>query len=608
MPKKRTIQQKSEAESKGVLATLLKDWIVNPLNNDFGFDFEVRLTSSINEKTAEVSEISFYIQNKSSIYSKNEKAIEDISVEDWTLYLGQRIPVLIVKYDIPQKEFYWEIAQDYLWDTIEKEDQNWKRKKTKRITLQKKIKNLDDIKKSIISSQKRITRYHSLNLGIGEGIKVDEKDLSELIKTKEKSLAEYKFLSLKESVFAKKNGDFEGSHKLLLDVYNSPKNDEAKVRAIIGIIYDLNIIDPEQNKKIVLLANEAMKLCEELKLQDLKDYITILCSQAILYNIIDRMTKVHLGLMIQESQNYTGFSFFYNQELIKLYEAHQKVTLAINNSLINLLTNNIQYFVAALTNLLDIFAIQTANFAVFNKETIEQEKKLRTKFIEQCETALRLTSVIDLKKMLLRSLANYYYWLKEDKKAIDYLSQAIFLAKEDQDKAFVEANTSLLQKIKSKPDPYYIPKSKDVNDMTVEEYQEETKKLIRLQGISTQGNDSLTEAISIALRDINPKEYFMHCENLFIAYVNTSPVGRSIGLPSMGEKFVWCKYCTSSIAGFDLKGTFDLFKEKNCQSCTFKKPRDVNWICYVRWVREQQSSEEFSKVLSNFKKSFFQSK
>ena len=172
MSKKRKIQQKAEDESKGAFMTLFKDWIVNTLDKDFGFDFEVRLTVPIDEKTQEVSEISFYAQNKSSIYSEKNKAIEDLAVSDWVLYLGQRIPVLITKYDIPNKKFYWEIAQDYLWDVIEKKDPNWRSKKTKRIILDKTISDLNEIKRAILASQKRITRYHSLNLSIGEGLKI----------------------------------------------------------------------------------------------------------------------------------------------------------------------------------------------------------------------------------------------------------------------------------------------------------------------------------------------------------------------------------------------------------------------------------------------------
>ena len=602
MAKKRTTQQKSEDESKGVLTTLFKDWIVNPLNNDFGFDFEVRLTSPIDAKTQEVSEISFYVQNKSSIISEKEKAVEDLDINDWVLFLGQRIPVLITKYDITKKEFYWEIAQDYLWDTIEKEDQNWRRRKSKRIILTKKIGNLNEIKAAIFASQKRITRYHSLNLGIGEGIKINRADLSELTRVKDKSLDEYKLLSLTEAYYARKKGDRQASFQLLMDVYKSPRNDEPKVRAIIGIILELNMADLEQNKQIVTLASEAIKLSEDLKIQYLKDYVTILCNQAVLFIIIKKMTEIKLSLKVQETQNEQLFSFVYYQKLTKLYDVHQKVVQEINNSLISLLSRKkIYYFIAALPVLLDVFSIQTANFAVFDKRIIEEEKTVRKKFIEQCEATLINISAIDLKKMLLRSLANYYYWTTENEKAIEYLSKAIALGEEDQDKLFVEANSKLLEKIKRKPNPYETAKTKTIDEMTVEEYQEMTKELLRAQGITGVGEDHLTNAISIGLRDMNPKEYFQHCENLCLAYVSTSPVGRSIGLPSMGTKIVWCKHCNSSLSGFDLKGTFELFRQENCQSCTFRKPRSAKWNCYVKWVKEQEEYPEFKNVLSNFR-------
>jgi len=606
MVKKRTIQQKLEDESKGVLLTLFKDWIVNALNKDFGFDFEVRLTSPIDEKSQEVSEISFYVQNKSSIKSKDEKAVEDLSVDDWALYLGQRIPVLIVKYDASNKKFYWEIAQDYLWDVIEKEDPDWRRQKTKRIALTKEISQLNEIKNAIIISQKRITRHHSLNLGIGEGIKISGQDLSELTRIKEKSLDEYKALSLRESYYARKKGDRETSFKSLMDVYNSPKNDETKIRAIIGIIFELNIADLAQNKQIVTLANEAIRLSEDLKIQYLKDYVTVLRNQAILFIIIKKVSEVQLGLKVQQLQGEQLFSFFYNQELVKLNEFHQRIIHEINDCLLSLLSDKqVYYFLASLPILIDISTVQIMQFAVFDRRIIEEEKEGRRRFVEQCEYALANVSEIDLKKMLLRSLANYYYWTLENEKAVRYMSKAIELGEIDRDKSFVEGNSGLFEQMKSKPNPYEAPGVKPVEEMTVKEYQDITKELVKAQGIILENKDDVTNAISIALRDMNPEAYFRHCENLHISYLNTSVVGASIGLPSMGTKFVWCRYCKSSIAGLDLEGTFNSFKQQNCQSCKFQKPRSRNWVCYVRWVKEQESDPEFRTVLTNFRKNWF---
>jgi len=129
MTKKRILQQQLEAESKGLFMALFKDWIVNPLENDFGFDFDVRITEPIDEKSSTVSDISFYVQLKSTLISKDQKVFEDLEIDHWKLYLGQRIPVLIVKYVKSTNLFYWDIAQSYLWDIIEKNDPNWKRNK-----------------------------------------------------------------------------------------------------------------------------------------------------------------------------------------------------------------------------------------------------------------------------------------------------------------------------------------------------------------------------------------------------------------------------------------------------------------------------------------------
>ena len=600
MVKKRTIQQKSEDESKGVLITLFKDWIVNPLDNDFGFDFDVRLTSPIDEKTQGVSEISFYVQNKSSINTKIDKAIEDLNVDDWILYLGQRIPVLIVKYDITKKIFYWEIAQDYLWDIIEKEDPNWSRQKTKRITLTKVINDLDEIKRAIFASQARITRHHSLNLAIGEGIKVDEEELREL--TRIKGLDEYKILSLKESYFKSKAGEIEKSIELLMDVYNSPKNDENKIWSIIGIIYGLNRMDSEQNKRIVTLSDEAIKLSEDLKLQSLKDFVIILRNQAILVSIVRKMSEIQMGLKIQETQGEQLFSFFYNQEFIKLNEFHQKITGEINRSLKNLLsTKDIYYYLASLPILIEIVTLQIMVFAVFNQKIIEEEKNGRKQLIEQCDFVLSKISDIELRKMLFKSLANYYYWIKEYEKAIKCMTEAIKLGVDDKDISFVEENSEILEGMKAKPNPYEVPRHKDVGKMTMSEYQDITRDLLHAQGINLKSGDKTTSAIRMALEDMNPEEYFKHCSKLHIKYLSTSPGGRSIGLPSMGSKFIWCQHCKTSFSGLNLNLIFNSFLENNCKDCKYIDKRNASWESTIDWVQKQEKDAEFAKVVENLK-------
>jgi tetratricopeptide (TPR) repeat protein len=345
----------------------------------------------------------------------------------------------------------------------------------------------------------------------------------------------------------------------------------------------------EENERVVELANEAIKLAENLKKDYLKDCTIIIRDQAILFFILKKMSQIQLGLKIQEAQQEELFSLHYFQELAKLNQMRLGFVKGMNDSLLNLISNkHVFYYLFALSISIDSITNQVMIFSAFNKTVLDQERKLRQQFIEQIESTL--TGIFDLyiKVGLLRSLANYYYWMLRPEKAASLLSEALNLARKDDNKAFVEGNDKLLERMKSTPDPYEITNDIEIDEMTVEEYQEMTKKLLVGQGISLEGNDHLTTDISMALRDMNPKSYFQFCEHLRIRYVNTSVVGASIGLPSMGAKFVWCKHCKSSIQGFDLQGIFDIFQKENCESCSFLKSRDKEWKCYVKWMKDQQ--------------------
>jgi len=75
-------------------------------------------------------------------------------------------------------------------------------------------------------------------------------------------------------------------------------------------------------------------------------------------------------------------------------------------------------------------------------------------------------------------------------------------------------------------------------------------------------------------------------------------MGRSIGLPTLGSKLLWCKYA-GAIQGASLNNGFNTFKQMHCNSCKFHKPRSKNWNCNAGWVEEQANDPEFKKVIKN---------
>jgi hypothetical protein len=148
MPKQRTRQQILEQESKGKISLLLSDWILNDLPNDFGFDYDVRVTEINPEKPDKqlVTGLSFYIQLKSTDANCEDGFFQDLSVTDINLFLENSIPVVLVKYYSKCTTILYEIIHSYVWDVLDHDDPKWREDAGKRIKLTKKLDDLQRLK------------------------------------------------------------------------------------------------------------------------------------------------------------------------------------------------------------------------------------------------------------------------------------------------------------------------------------------------------------------------------------------------------------------------------------------------------------------------------
>ncbi|MCX6777593.1 MAG: DUF4365 domain-containing protein [Candidatus Micrarchaeota archaeon] len=565
--KERSPQQAAEALSKGKLLTLLsQQFIVNPLTNeDFGFDFDVRITTKQTDANAIVSEQSFYVQNKSVIDSDGTSVYEDLSISDLELYRKQHIPLVLTKYDIKNDVFYWEIIQPYIADVIEKEDPNWRNQKTKRIHFTKVFsQDFTSFTKEILAAQVRIIRSGYLGLGLLEGIAINKDDLSDLKRNRERNLVNFKAESLLLFQLESKKGKKEAAYEALVSAYNAPGEDEGKVRAIIGIISSLNISVPGDNAHACQLADEGISLARKMGLLLLENYIVILKSEAELYSLNEKIGQLLISQKIANATGETFFSTLLTDEQQKLWSLHNTMIEKIDGSLRAILrAKNIYYYQAALLRVLDAIAHQTVKFSVFDRTILITEDQ-RLPLIHQCEFILQNSDDVDMKKLYCRSLANYYYLTAKPDKALEYIDKAITLAKEDNDDRMLEALINTRKRILNKPDIYAVPKQKPIDEMSLREYQTATKQIIEALGMEVEKDDSL----KIAIRDINSEECFRHCEYVRIAY-STSLVGRLIALPSLGSKILWCKY-GGAIEGFDLLDSFKLFKATKCAGALLK--------------------------------------
>jgi len=140
MGKRKGRNHELERYSRGRLRMTLSEWVVNSLDEDYAFDFEVRPTEGFEADTRDrhgdqVLPSPFYIQLKASEGFGDSESVwhdfaTDFLVEDC---LQASIPVVLVVCDRSREELYWTVIQRYCWDVLDTDHEGWREQDTKRI-------------------------------------------------------------------------------------------------------------------------------------------------------------------------------------------------------------------------------------------------------------------------------------------------------------------------------------------------------------------------------------------------------------------------------------------------------------------------------------------
>lgn len=133
MGKRKVRNHELERYSRGRLRMTLSKWVVNSLDEDYAFDFEVRPTEGFAAENGDehgdmVLPSPFYIQLKASEeFDGSESVWHDFDVE----YLVEdclqaSIPVVLVVCDRSREELYWRVLQNYCWDVLDESREGWR--------------------------------------------------------------------------------------------------------------------------------------------------------------------------------------------------------------------------------------------------------------------------------------------------------------------------------------------------------------------------------------------------------------------------------------------------------------------------------------------------
>lgn len=590
-----------ETRSLSYVQNVWAEWAVNKLDEDYGVDLEVTIFEN-----NEVTDINFPAQLKSTdkINIKNDLISFSIDTKHLNYFFNHPRPFVFILFDNQNGTAYWLIIQDYVWDILNEKIANWFNQKYNTIYLpiENKIEDKTKVKEAVMNSGKRIIQENWYKLRVGEGLGLNNtlNDIEKLEKFEEETelkAKETKFIIFNKLIY---QNNIEEANNKLLDIYNQNKRDLMHLRSIIGITSLLSIADPVQNGIILKLCLEGIEIAKELKNEIAEALLVSLKNNSIHFLLIEKAGKLLYSRNISlESRSSQYNLVFLNKQFEELTKMLLNLNEETNEVLDNLIKNKDYYFlIYCLAGILSVSAVAIQKYKTFDPENefIDQEISNKMKLSNDLIKLVKIFNDDEL-ELTVKSSVAWLYFYSEKPESLNLMQEALDIAIKIDNKSQIERLKVLVKIIEENPNPFDNSKNSiDLETLTTSESQELLKKSLEYQGIDLSLKDSTTEAILLGLKDANPEKYFKYCKNIYIAYISTSPLGQSIGLPFLGSKMIYCPYAEYS-ESVNLELLFEWLVSDHCKNCDKREPRDPDWECKVKWVEEMRNSDVVRDVL-----------
>lgn len=572
---KRVRSHKIETLSDAFLETFFVDWICNKLHNDYGLDYSIIITED-----GVSTELNFFIQNKGTDSIDISEGFIKYSIKTKYLdYYNNFVqPILINRYDAQNNCGYWINAQKYIRDVLDKEKPDWREQETVtiKIPITNKLTNINNIKNEIITSLKENRRIFVNKLNWFEGYEKILGNPEELEKIIEKKKIDNIKARLYTSILYFRKDNVEKMQEQFLKVYKQKNENEEQLKAILGLITSSNFLDLVNIPNLIPFAEEGRNLAKKLGLDLYNKIFTFFINLFFYISII--YEKLPVMGMKAESAKYSAkiddfVKFLWDSQISIFTNALKERMESMLNILNELLTSKFIYeFIY-----LQLTLILVGNFVNFtsqvyiDKSTIIEALEAQKTFIEIISKTVELINDTDLLLYWNISIGGYFELL-DIEKAREIYSKGLELAKEIDHRFYVRKLEYLLRDLGSTPQK--ITPS-DMKNFPISEVMQLIKEFY-FRDIDAIPDTRIRDAMKIALRDIDPTEFLRHCKFLAIDYLQ-SPLGKVIGLYSLGGKTLMCLKKEKRAESANLELIFNHFKDKICKDCEFKSPRADNW-------------------------------
>lgn len=606
----RPSQHVTETESAIIFSqTIPSEWVNRDIKPDYGLDKSVEIVEG-GKVTGK--ELLIQLKGTTTINVTDGYVSYPLEVKNLKYYLERDTPVILTVVDVPSKKCYWLFIQEYIYQTLDEANPNWKQQETVTVKI--------PVTNDLVST---IPQLKGVALGGTTYIllkKLDKIPIEQLEHWESNSQA-IKRLEEVGDKFLQKQFEINFDISYRLQTENEYEKSIDKLREIAQ---QAKSKDPATYcKAILLIAYHLNPFSESKEIFQL------------LKSIKDTVKTSHPALQIMWEGEYLETLF---AKLMKDLNAYRMMYAVASNAPqgtmapyigveIHKIVNGLYNIEKDFPSLLDR-AIEIKQVVLYLDS---QRRLMKMQFLWCYNNSLEgnpttLYSQIDsIKKSLISALELAKHFSKdiefeiyldlalvcgsvEDNNSRDkYLENALELAKSLDHKGFLEGAQSTKEHLKKSMSIPTMIKSKTApvtdEDISDEEEERVTKKLLEIGGIDLNSDDELARMARIGLKDRNPERILKCCEHLYAEVVIYGPIWEMVGLPTTGMKILFCEKKGVSVMGYELDQILDDMKKDCCSTCKDLCPRPADWTWTHKWHKARGQPELMKKTIRNFLRS-----
>jgi len=401
----------------------------------------------------------------------------------------------------------------------------------------------------------------------------ESKDKSVWLKINTLLLEEYLY---QQTIVRQEHKNAQEFHSQMMEVriniYEKMHNftthlEENNILKILAETY-CNINDFAIKSEILLQLNLNLKMHKETPREFGLFWVTQLESGKL--TLINEINELYKNIQLQILQ------IIENNYSIMLIDILPKVISANVNIFVFLKSLNENTIIDNIINFLDNLMIITLNTLInTNIEAKEKWNKYFCLIISMlCYKGIKISKDCDFEKIKLNIKKDIIPLIEkiEDKdiksEAYQYIEQSL----EEQQKSISE------------------------NEFSIEEEIEFYKQHVKALGVDINNKtDDISQAVKIAIDDLNPERALRNCKYLYLYQSFISPMGQWLQLPTMGPKGLYCTNHKHRIEGYSLDTVHSGYEYSYCNKCTDKSPHPADWKWSRNWQQEQE--EKYYKLI-----------